>query len=112
MLAPTSISHREPLDAGYARRRAFSITELSQKLRSPTRTRSGASHRSNDDQQVFFFRDKVPFDRFRDTILPAMLTARANTPPSDLVHRRLNRPGTLFLGHDPSSMIRSSSIGK
>ncbi len=29
--------------------------------------------------ESFFFRDKIPFDRFRDTVLPALLTARANT---------------------------------
>src|SRR5712672_799067 len=27
--------------------------------------------------ETFFFRDKIPFDHFRDTILPALLTARA-----------------------------------
>jgi chemotaxis protein methyltransferase CheR len=29
--------------------------------------------------ESFFFRDKIPFDRFRDTILPALLIARAAT---------------------------------
>jgi len=29
--------------------------------------------------ESFFFRDKIPFDRFRDTVLPAMLSSRANT---------------------------------
>jgi len=29
--------------------------------------------------ESFFFRDKIPFDRFRDTVLPALLTARART---------------------------------
>lgn len=28
--------------------------------------------------ETFFFRDKVPFDHFRDTIMPAMLAARKN----------------------------------
>ena len=28
--------------------------------------------------ETFFFRDKVPFDRFRDTIMPEMLKARAS----------------------------------
>ena len=28
--------------------------------------------------ETFFFRDKIPFDHLRDTILPAMLRARAN----------------------------------
>jgi len=29
--------------------------------------------------ESFFFRDKIPFDRFRDTVLPAMLSARAKS---------------------------------
>ncbi len=29
--------------------------------------------------ESFFFRDKIPFDRFKDTMLPAMMAARANT---------------------------------
>src|SRR5262249_29638274 len=29
--------------------------------------------------ESFFFRDKVPFDHFRDTILPALLAARKNS---------------------------------
>jgi chemotaxis protein methyltransferase CheR len=29
--------------------------------------------------ESFFFRDKIPFDRFRDTVLPAMLAARAKS---------------------------------
>jgi chemotaxis protein methyltransferase CheR len=29
--------------------------------------------------ESFFFRDKIPFDRFRDTVLPALLAARAKT---------------------------------
>jgi chemotaxis protein methyltransferase CheR len=29
--------------------------------------------------ESFFFRDKIPFDRFRDTVLPALVTARANS---------------------------------
>jgi len=28
--------------------------------------------------ESFFFRDKIPFDHFRDTIMPALLAARAN----------------------------------
>ena len=27
--------------------------------------------------ETFFFRDKLPFDHFRDTVLPALITARA-----------------------------------
>ena len=29
--------------------------------------------------ESFFFRDKIPFDHFRETIMPALLTARAET---------------------------------
>jgi chemotaxis protein methyltransferase CheR len=55
------------------------ITELVAKLRLP-----GAYKLETDvveamtTNESFFFRDKVPFDQFRDTMLPAMLAARAS----------------------------------
>lgn len=62
-------------DAGLA-----SITELSQRLRgSDSEALKAQVTEAMTINESFFFRDKVPFDRFRDTILPAMLTARAST---------------------------------
>ena len=51
--------------------------------------------------ETFFFRDQIPFEHFRDFILPALLAARASaqTDP-DLVRGRLRRPGALFAGDD------------
>ena len=47
--------------------------------------------------ESFFFRDKMPFEHFRDTIMPALLAARAREPPHPhLVRGRLHRPGALF----------------
>ena len=47
--------------------------------------------------ESFFFRDKIPFEHFRDTIMPALLAARADaTPHPHLVRGRLDRAGALF----------------
>ena len=50
--------------------------------------------------ESFFFRDKIPFEHFRDTIMPALLAARARPAPHPhLVRRRLDRAGALFARH-------------
>jgi chemotaxis protein methyltransferase CheR len=57
-----------------------SITELVRRLREPDaeplKVEIAETMTINES---FFFRDKVPFDRFRDTVLPAMLAARAKS---------------------------------
>jgi chemotaxis protein methyltransferase CheR len=57
-----------------------SITDLVRRLREtdsePLRAEITEAMTINES---FFFRDKIPFDRFRDTVLPALLTARART---------------------------------
>jgi chemotaxis protein methyltransferase CheR len=57
-----------------------SIGELVTKLKSiteePLRIRVTEAMTINES---FFFRDKTPFDRFQDTVLPTMLKARAET---------------------------------
>ena len=57
-----------------------SLTELVQKIRAPGAdallTRITETMTINES---FFFRDKIPFDRFKDTILPALMEARAKT---------------------------------
>jgi chemotaxis protein methyltransferase CheR len=57
-----------------------SITDLVRRLREPDseplRVEITEAMTINES---FFFRDKIPFDRFRDTVLPALLTARART---------------------------------
>ena len=37
----------------------------------------GRGGRGDDHQRAFFFRDKTPFDHFRETVFPALLQARA-----------------------------------
>lgn len=55
-----------------------SLTDLVQKLKTP-----GAAALENDvveamtTNESFFFRDKVPFDHFRNDIMPSLLKARA-----------------------------------
>ena len=52
--------------------------------------------------ESLFFRDKLPFDHFRDTMMPALLATRADAAAhSDLVCRRRDRAGALFLGDVP-----------
>ena len=50
--------------------------------------------------ESFFFRDKLPFEHFRDTIDPgADGGARERAPAANLVRRRLDRPGAVFARH-------------
>ena len=52
--------------------------------------------------ESLFFRDKTPFDQFRDTVMPALLAARASTPAHPhLVRGRLDRAGALHAGDLP-----------
>lgn len=57
-----------------------SLADLVQKMRAPGAnallTRVTETMTINES---FFFRDKIPFDRFKDTILPSLMEARANT---------------------------------
>ena len=47
--------------------------------------------------ETFFFRDKIPFDHLRDTIIPALLQARANRRSlAHLVRGVLDRAGAVF----------------
>ena len=55
-----------------------SITELVRHLRGPDAEPLKVEiTETMTINESFFFRDKIPFDRFRDTVLPAMLAARA-----------------------------------
>jgi len=57
-----------------------SITELVRRLREPDTERLKTEiTETMTINESFFFRDKVPFDRFRDTILPALLASRASS---------------------------------
>ena len=47
--------------------------------------------------ESFFYRDKIPFDHFRDAIMPALMAARARERRyAHLVRGGLDRPGALF----------------
>jgi chemotaxis protein methyltransferase CheR len=55
-----------------------SLAELVDKLKTAAATPLGTDVvEAMTTNESFFFRDKVPFDHFRDTIMPALLTARA-----------------------------------
>src|SRR5471032_2313533 len=57
-----------------------SITDLVRRLREPDSEPLKAEiTEAMTINESFFFRDKIPFDRFRDTVLPALLSARAHT---------------------------------
>jgi chemotaxis protein methyltransferase CheR len=53
------------------------IAELVQKLRGGTDALTTEVVEAMTTNETFFFRDKIPFDHLRATILPAMLQARA-----------------------------------
>jgi chemotaxis protein methyltransferase CheR len=57
-----------------------SIAELVRRLREPgSEPLKAEITETMTINESFFFRDKTPFDRFRDTVLPALLSARAST---------------------------------
>lgn len=58
----------------------FNLTGLVAKLRGPDSEQLIVEVvEAMTTNESFFFRDKIPFDHFRDTIMPALLTARAAT---------------------------------
>lgn len=61
--------------AGFA-----SLDELVQKMKAPNAGKLLEQvTETMTINESFFFRDKIPFDRFKDTMLPSMLEARAST---------------------------------
>ena len=55
-----------------------SISEIVVKLQTPGNERLAIDvTEAMTTNESFFFRDKVPFDHFRDTMLPSLMTARA-----------------------------------
>ena len=54
------------------------ITELVQKLQAGSSALITSVVEAMTTNETFFFRDKVPFDHFRDTIMPEILKARAS----------------------------------
>ncbi|MET4804301.1 protein-glutamate O-methyltransferase CheR [Bradyrhizobium sp. LB11.1] len=54
------------------------ITELVQKLQGGSIALITSVVEAMTTNETFFFRDKVPFDHFRDTIMPEILKARAS----------------------------------
>ena len=61
-----------------ARKAGFSgISDLVQKLQGGSSALVSSVVEAMTTNETFFFRDKVPFDHFRDTIMPDVLKARA-----------------------------------
>ena len=54
------------------------ITELVQKMKAGPDALTAEVVEAMTTNETFFFRDKVPFDHLRDTMLPALLQARAS----------------------------------
>jgi chemotaxis protein methyltransferase CheR len=54
------------------------ITELVQKMKAGPDALTADVVEAMTTNETFFFRDKVPFDHLRDTMLPALLQARAS----------------------------------
>jgi chemotaxis protein methyltransferase CheR len=58
----------------------FNLTGLVAKLKGPNSEALAVEVvEAMTTNESFFFRDKLPFDQFRDTIMPALLAARATT---------------------------------
>jgi chemotaxis protein methyltransferase CheR len=53
------------------------LTELVAKLRMPTPMLATEVVDAMTTNETFFFRDKIPFEQFRDVVMPALIAARA-----------------------------------
>ncbi|WP_315730259.1 MULTISPECIES: protein-glutamate O-methyltransferase CheR [unclassified Bradyrhizobium] len=61
-----------------ARRTGFAgISELVQKMRNGSETLTTEVVEAMTTNETFFFRDKIPYDHLRDTILPGLIKSRA-----------------------------------
>jgi chemotaxis protein methyltransferase CheR len=58
--------------------RLSGISELVQKMKDGSASLAAEVVEAMTTNETFFFRDKVPFDHFRDTIMPEILQARAS----------------------------------
>jgi len=54
------------------------IAELVQKMKTGAETLTSEVVEAMTTNETFFFRDKIPFDHLRETVLPTLLKARAN----------------------------------
>ena len=54
------------------------ISDLVQKMKNGAETLTVDVVEAMTTNETFFFRDKVPFDHFQETIIPTLLRARAN----------------------------------
>ena len=54
------------------------IAELVAKIKSGAEALTSEVVEAMTTNETFFFRDKIPFDHLRQTVLPALLTARAS----------------------------------
>ena len=68
------------------------ITELVQKMKAGSDALTSDVVEAMTTNETFFFRDKIPFDHLRETILPALLQARASRRAC-ASGARLRRPG-------------------
>ena len=57
------------------------IPELVQKMKGGAEALTADVVEAMTTNETFFFRDKIPFDHLRETILPALLQARAAAAP-------------------------------
>ena len=64
------------------------ISELVQKMKGGSSTLIAQVVEAMTTNETFFFRDKVPFDHFRDTIMPEVLKARAGLDDARLADLR------------------------
>jgi chemotaxis protein methyltransferase CheR len=85
-----------------SRRAGFAgLNELVQRLRAPGAEALAVEVvEAMTTNESFFFRDKIPFQHFRETMMPALLAARAGQRAAHphLVRGGGQRPGTLFAG--------------
>ena len=76
-LGRETISRRKPSVAGCAQARARGPRRIGGELKAARPRHDRRSGRGDDHQQIILLRDKVPFEHFRQTIMPALMEARA-----------------------------------
>ena len=77
------------------------IRELVQKMKAGSKSVIHDVVEAMTTNETFFFRDKIPFDHFKDSVIPDPDQARANRQRvANLVCRLVHRTGAVFAGDD------------
>ena len=107
-----AISGRKPADAARAQGGSRRHRRTGAKLKGGAEPLIVEVVEAMTTNETFFFRDKIPFDHFREAVMPALIAgAREPRRIADLVRGRLDRAGAVFARDVPEGMRPSWRAG-